>query len=565
MSKKEQKLDYVLGVLDKFTEPLRRFNARVEEAVAPIRKVQKATISLGKESGLGKLTNSFGKIRSNARGLAEEIGSIGTKIGVLMAAAGYVLTTQLIAPATTFETMNATLEQLEGSTAGARKSMDWIVDFAATTPYELEQVTASFVKLRAYGLDPTNGLLRTLGDTASAMGKDVNDAVEAIADAVTGENERLKEFGIKAAVSGSQIVYTYTDKLGRQMTKSADRNNRAMIQSTLEAIWNEKYGGAMAKRSSTMAGMWSNLKDVFTQIQLKIMNAGVFDWLKDKLSGVLGTINAMAKSGELDRWAEVIGGKLVAAFEAAWEIGTAMVSVLGSLFSGLSSVADVLGGWENLLGVLATLVAGKVIVAVVTLTAAVAKLGLVILTTPVGWIMAAIAAIAAAVYLIIRNWDGIAAFFYGLWGRVVESFQSFAASIGALWDGVLGMFSSVGDAIMGAWTGVFDWFAEKISWITDAFGTVADVSGGIADAVGGAWDWAVGNDNPQKGGASGSWSDAAGQIAERRSLERTELSQTKETKVRVAFDNLPPGSRVVREGSGKDDIDMDMGWAMTTL
>lgn len=89
--------------------------------------------------------------------------------------------------------------------------MAWIGDFAATTPYDLAQVTESFIQLKAYGLDPVqNGLLRTLGDTSAAMGKPIEQAVEAIADAVTGENERLKEFGIKARVEGDEIVYAYT-------------------------------------------------------------------------------------------------------------------------------------------------------------------------------------------------------------------------------------------------------------------------------------------------------------------------------------------------------------------
>ncbi|MEF2145120.1 MAG: tape measure protein [Desulfovibrionaceae bacterium] len=561
---KQQKLDYVLGVLDKFTEPLRRFNARMEEAVRPIRKVQQATRDLARESGLKRLSAGFGQVRASARGLLGEIGAVGARLGALTAAAGYLVTTQLIAPATRFETMSATLEQLEGSTAGARKSMDWIVQFAATTPYELEQVTASFVKLRAYGLDPTNGLLRTLGDTASAMGKDVDSAVEAIADAITGENERLKEFGIKASVAGSKITYEYTDKMGRQMTAVADRHSRAAIQSTLEAIWNEKYGGAMGKRSSTMEGMWSNLQDVFTQVQLKIMNAGLFEFLKDKLAVVLQTINDMAASGELDRWAEIIGGKLVRAFEAAWEIGGALVSALGSMFSVLESVAGVLGGWENLLVVLGGLLLGKVLLGVVALTGAVAQMGIAILTTPVGWIMAAIAVIAYGVYQIIKHWDVITAFFADLCGRVVAGFTAFATLIAELWGGVVQMFVSVGETIMADWSGVFDWFAEKIGWIAEGFGMVADVAGSIADSVGGAWDSLWGEDeSAQQPVASGSWTQAAGQIAERRSLERSELTERRETKVRVAFDNMPQGARVVREQSG-GDLDLDMGWAMAT-
>ena len=115
-----------------------------------------------------------------------------------------------------FEQFQSVLEVTEGSSEKAKKSFDWVKKFAVDTPANLDEAMEAFVRLRAYGMDPTNGLLQTLGDTASAMGKPVMQAVEAIADAVTGENERLKEFGIKgSAIKGTKFIeYTYTDKNG---------------------------------------------------------------------------------------------------------------------------------------------------------------------------------------------------------------------------------------------------------------------------------------------------------------------------------------------------------------
>ncbi|MDG4813775.1 hypothetical protein P8629_12270, partial [Hydrogenovibrio sp. 3SP14C1] len=85
------------------------------------------------------------------------------------------------------------LETIEGSQEKAKASLDWIAGFAKKTPYDLAQVTESFVKLKAYGIDPiADDALRILGDTGSAMGKSLDQAVEAFADAATGEFERLK-------------------------------------------------------------------------------------------------------------------------------------------------------------------------------------------------------------------------------------------------------------------------------------------------------------------------------------------------------------------------------------
>ena len=165
-----------------------------------------------------------------------------------------------------FETFQTILTTTEGSSEKAAASMKWISDFAVKTPYELRQVTGAFVKLRAYGLDPTQGLLGSLGDTSAAMGKDLMQAVEAIADAVTGENERLKEFGIKARTKGDVITYEYTHA-GETKTAQANARDRAQIEKTLRGIFDLKFGGAMEKQSRTFRGMVSNLLDQWTRFQ----------------------------------------------------------------------------------------------------------------------------------------------------------------------------------------------------------------------------------------------------------------------------------------------------------
>lgn len=179
-----------------------------------------------------------------------------------------------------FEQYETTLKSITGSSQKAKESMDWITDFTASTPFQLEQVTEAFVKMKAYGLDPMDGTLTTLGDTASAMGKDITQAVEAIADAVTGENERLKEFGIKASKSGDTIAYAWSDSSGKARN-IVIKNNKEIIQSTLNAIFNEKYVGAMAEQSKTWNGIISNISDKWTMFQRDVMESGgLFDYLK---------------------------------------------------------------------------------------------------------------------------------------------------------------------------------------------------------------------------------------------------------------------------------------------
>ncbi len=80
------------------------------------------------------------------------------------------------------------------------------IGFRGQEPYELAEVNEAFVQLRTRGMDPTKGLLKTLGDTSAAMGQPIMQAVEAVADAVTGENERLKAFGITASKTATKSL-----------------------------------------------------------------------------------------------------------------------------------------------------------------------------------------------------------------------------------------------------------------------------------------------------------------------------------------------------------------------
>jgi hypothetical protein len=219
-------------------------------------------------------------IKKNVEALQKSIIGIGAAfLSVQTVMKAFDIGKEFTSTAMEFEKFNTVLETIEGSSQKADSAMAWIADFTKSTPYELAEVTDAFVKLRAYGLNPTDGTLKTLGDTASAMGKSLNQAVEAMADAVTGENERLKEFGIKASKTGEEITYKWTSASGEARSKTIE-NNSAIIQSTLSAIFNEKYAGAMDAQSKTLEGMLSNISDSYTIFQKNVMDSGLYDYIK---------------------------------------------------------------------------------------------------------------------------------------------------------------------------------------------------------------------------------------------------------------------------------------------
>lgn len=179
--------------------------------------------------------------------------------------------------ASAFERFEIQLKTITGSSAEAAKSMDWIREFAKTTPYELDKVTDAFTKLKAYGFDAVK-YIPLLGDTASSMGKDLIQAVEAFADAATGEFERLKEFGVRASQQGDKVTFSWSQN-GQEMVATAEKT-QAGITTALGQIF-KRFEGGMKQQASTLSGVWSNLKDNITDVQLTFAKAGITDALKD--------------------------------------------------------------------------------------------------------------------------------------------------------------------------------------------------------------------------------------------------------------------------------------------
>ena len=159
-----------------------------------------------------------------------------------------------------FDVLNSSLVTFTGSAQAAGREMAWIKTFAKDTPYGLAQATEAFVKMKALGLDPTQAKLTSFGNTAAGMGKSLMQMIEAVADAATGEFERLKEFGIKASKQGDMVAFTF------QGVTTRVKNSAKDITDYLENIGNTAFGGAMEQRAKTLDGAIAAMGDSWDEL-----------------------------------------------------------------------------------------------------------------------------------------------------------------------------------------------------------------------------------------------------------------------------------------------------------
>jgi hypothetical protein len=313
---------------------------------------------------MARLTQDLNNARRTVDGAMGSIsGTVNRAMGLL---AGFgvglgfsALAKQVIDAQREFDKLNASLVTATGSTANAAQAFQALQAFAASTPYSVQEATEAFIKLRNLGLNPSEAAMRSYGNTASAMGKGLNQMIEAVADAATGEFERLKEFGIKAKQNGDMVSLTF-----QGVTKNIGNNSKD-IQAYLRALGDVNFNGAMEKRAATLDGAISNLGDSW-QSTLRAFSTGGFG--EGVQSGVLALSNALGDLGTIltavGGAATTEGGKvkesaglheaLTAAFRTAAIAGvglSAAIKDIGTYFTTLKAVAQAkdLDGIKNAL------------------------------------------------------------------------------------------------------------------------------------------------------------------------------------------------------------------------
>lgn len=313
--------------------------------------------------------------------------------------------------ASSMEQFRNTLETVLKDPNKARKKLAWANRFANKTPFESQEVVEGMTKLQSYGIEGDRILkstnrtyLEMIGDMASGMGKSFDQAIEAVADARTGELERLKEFGITknmiADFGKSQGIEIFNNK--------GQIKDMELFNKTLFEMMNSRFGGAMEKQAKTFKGGLSTISGAFKSGLATL--AGVnefgdivenspFQILKDKVIIPFSELLVkLQEDGTFTKWAENLA------------------SVFQELISWGEKIIKFIVDWKELLIPLISALAGlfiinKVVVLIGALQTTLAALSF----NPV---MLGIGAVIAIGVLLYRNWDLIKEKLISLWDKI---------------------------------------------------------------------------------------------------------------------------------------------------
>lgn len=361
--------------------------------------------------------------------------------------------------ASNFEDASTTLTGLYGNVDTAKQKFQDLAAFAANTPFEFPELLDATVKLKAYGIE-AGDYLGVLGDTSAAMGKRLNDAVEMLADAQTGEFERLKEFGVKAieitkknaeqlGVSAEQAgmtALTYTDKYGKAQVKVIDRNNREAITAALVGVDGifQKYTGAMEARSKTLSGMLSTLKDNASMALADLVGFNLEDMSVQAVS-LMGALEMVVGAGiKFTGWLSGIS-----------EPAQTFITVVTLAIGGLSLLAS-------------GFVAYGAILPWVTTAQKALKVSLTAALGPVAAGVVALGLLAAGLY-VLEEKTGAVSYAFNLFKDILTiSIAGIKLAVGMLKDWVVEQFTAIKNAILNI---------IPESWLSSISNTVDHVTG----------------------------------------------------------------------------------------
>lgn len=252
--------------INRLTRALNVFRTAADNATDPTRLAQYNRSIQNLEAEINRLGQVGREADDSLGGVGDALGALGIGISV----AGIVAFGKSVVETTAkYEAFQATLKNALGADE-AERSFGLIKKFASETPFQVDEITGSFIKLVNRGFKPTADQLREIGDVAASQGKSFEQYVEAILDAQTGQFERLNEFGIKASAAGDKVTISF-----KGQTQVVEKNSTAVRDALLNLGEYEGVANSMAAVSETLGGKISNLSDSWDNFQAALGKNGL--------------------------------------------------------------------------------------------------------------------------------------------------------------------------------------------------------------------------------------------------------------------------------------------------
>lgn len=442
---------------------------------------------------------------------------------------------------------NVAFTNMLGSGEKAQAFLKDLQKLAASTPFELPDLTRASQRLMAMGFAAKDVIptLTAAGDAVSAMGGSA-EQVDQVTTALGQMKAKGKIAGdelmqlTEAGIPAVKILAAQYGKTVPEMQKMIEKGQVLsdkgipLLVAGLEkgTKTTQKFGGMMAAQSATLAGKWSTLSDNVTQglgnlftKAMPAMNAGV-DFMSNAASKFFGGFSA--KAGPMAAYVrKLFVDDILPAAKSMWAVVGPLLIQFGNMLKTvwdkvqpLKQIPVIFGALRNVfgfiekykeifqtiaVGVLAAVAAWKAWTIAVRVWAAVTKIATAIQTAwdaamdanPIGAIILAITALVAGIIYAYTHFEGFRKFVNAVWsgiktaaGAVANWFMTY------VWPTLVSVFNGIKVAASVLWQGIQLYFklvktvvqAVVSFFMTYVWPTLKFVFGVIAGAVKILWE-----------------------------------------------------------------------------
>lgn len=469
-----------------------------DEASAELKKIQKNF-------------RFFSKSVSHVGGELKRLGAItALPIAGAIASAGGIIKNSVSSMVEYGSAVDNTSKNLSIA-SDALQGFRYAAELSGSSASEMDSAIAMLNKNMANAAAGSNknlvNLMNHLGISMKDANGNMKDAavlMPEIADAISRQTDATQRAYIATQFfgrSGQGLIKTLKDGSAglEAQRKEAEKFGVVMSQEAVEAA--TLFGDSMTRTQKAIQGVQNSIGSKLLPV-LQPMVDGMNDWIAENREWIATAITDGVKDlaeaiKEIDLKSIISGGvsliktslKLFNALGGLKTIGIAIasiygVSVVGSL---ISTGSAIIGLGKALIPLMPAL--GGATAAVWSFTAA-------LLANPITWVIAGVAALAGAVYLIYKNWEPISEFFEKVWEGIKGAFDWYIDYLKTAWNTICDLPSILKNAFEGlgkwfgeVWEGIknsfFGPFENAYNKISGAFSTVGNVAGKAWDNVAG--------------------------------------------------------------------------------